>query len=1068
MQTLTNSNLVKQLYWRTLLSIALIIVLIGGAAWGIQTITYNQKIAVETALFRKDCQENIDFIEKYWFQQFKVLAASLDRFMLSGRWDPVSLKDFFSSHLRDDALFYLVLTDGDGKVMFGNDRVALAVGERFTPGGNSGWHYSLQKNKIFHFNSHEFSTGTGGHVNLVVMTPVDATLLNQIAFSDITLSLFWQGRMIASSEVAQSAPLSKLHCTNQSHDDGTDVQECLLWSPFSRESPVLVIHKHIHPFFSFRDLVGVVSGVLAVSVLLLYALLGSWFWSQVRRIRRLGEFCSRYDLDRPVAPMVMSLLEQVGRPRNDEIASVAESLAQLVRGVEQKIQEREFAARKAIESEQQLREITSTIGDGVLVLDQSGKVTFFNPQGERLLGWKAEELLGQNSHQTLHCTRPDGSCNPGESCPVHQTVCSGIPARIYEDYFVRRDGSFLPVALSSAPILRQGVLAGAVVTFQDITEHLKMKKMVEESQQRFRELFNTANDAIYVIALTEDGSFGRFLEVNDATCLRYGYSREEFLQLTPAAINPTEERNDLHALAAHIRRQRHVTFERRHQTRHGQIIPVEVNARLFEFQGQTAVLSLARDISERKHNEQIMQENEQRFRSLVNSLRDAVLVFNSRGSILLLNHNGSRMFGYEKIGFLDRPVATLFSQDRGGVPWALSLPRFEASDQDNLALTMEGTARRLNGEEFPVEVSLSSWTRHGERLYAAVIRDISERQLLEKRDLRAFINRIAISALLEVALEPLSLRRKLEVAMDIIHTVPRWATQAKGSIMLLNDHGDLELVVERHLSHHLLDRCRRIPMGHCLCGRAAQSKELVFSNEVDSRHEISFDGMQPHGHYCVPILLHGQCLGVLNLYVEAGHLQDHDEVAFLTTVANTLAGLIERGRIEEKIRHMANHDLLTGLPNRAMFHEHLQQQLRQTARRQRALVLAFLDLDRFKQVNDTLGHEAGDELLKLVTVRLRQCLRQSDILARLGGDEFTIILPEVEHPSDAATVAEKIIRSLQEPFDILGHSCRIGVSIGMSCYPKDGETAEDLLQMADQAMYSVKHSGRNAFAFFND
>ncbi len=343
---------------------------------------------------------------------------------------------------------------------------------------------------------------------------------------------------------------------------------------------------------------------------------------------------------------------------------------------------------------------------------------------------------------------------------------------------------------------------------------------------------------------------------------------------------------------------------------------------------------------------------------------------------------------------------------------------------------------------------------------------IDKLNILADRDLRAYVNRIALSALLEIGIEPLSLHRKLEVALEIILTVPWLAIQYKGSIFLVTEDEQLEMVAQKNLDNHLLQACQRVRYGVCLCGKAAQSRQMVFADALDWRHDILLDGIQEHGHYCLPILLQGKLLGVLNIYVDHKHPYDPEEEAFLTTIANTLAGVIDRGLADDRVRHMASHDALTGLPNRMLFHELLNQEVRRAARYQQTLAVGFIDLDHFKAVNDTLGHEAGDHLLQAVSARTRQQLRESDTLARMGGDEFALILPTIGDRDNAIAVCNKIVQALSEPFIIQENTCHIGASIGLSLFPAHGQLVDALLQTADQAMYTVKKGGRNGVAVY--
>ncbi len=173
----------------------------------------------------------------------------------------------------------------------------------------------------------------------------------------------------------------------------------------------------------------------------------------------------------------------------------------------------------------------------------------------------------------------------------------------------------------------------------------------------------------------------------------------------------------------------------------------------------------------------------------------------------------------------------------------------------------------------------------------------------------------------------------------------------------------------------------------------------------------------------------------------------------------------QRKEAEARIRHMANFDMLTDLPNRSLFQDRLAQALALARRDNHTGALLFLDLDRFKEVNDRLGHDAGDRLLKAVAGRLREQVRASDTVARLAGDEFTVILPHVETPRDASLVAEKIIASISEPFDLNSEMAFIGVSIGIALFPAHGDCVEEILKASDRAMYLAKDAGRNTYRF---
>jgi diguanylate cyclase (GGDEF)-like protein len=170
----------------------------------------------------------------------------------------------------------------------------------------------------------------------------------------------------------------------------------------------------------------------------------------------------------------------------------------------------------------------------------------------------------------------------------------------------------------------------------------------------------------------------------------------------------------------------------------------------------------------------------------------------------------------------------------------------------------------------------------------------------------------------------------------------------------------------------------------------------------------------------------------------------------------------------ELISHVAHHDNLTGLPNRILFYDRLNQEIRKALRNKESIAVLFLDLDGFKNINDTLGHDVGDVLLREAATRIVACVRNSDTVARIGGDEFTVILPSMNTRNSINPVAERIVEAIATPFMLNGKKCHITVSIGIALYPGNGRTAEQLVKIADAAMYLAKNSGRNCYHFVSD
>jgi diguanylate cyclase (GGDEF)-like protein len=209
-----------------------------------------------------------------------------------------------------------------------------------------------------------------------------------------------------------------------------------------------------------------------------------------------------------------------------------------------------------------------------------------------------------------------------------------------------------------------------------------------------------------------------------------------------------------------------------------------------------------------------------------------------------------------------------------------------------------------------------------------------------------------------------------------------------------------------------------------------------------------------------------QVLGSFAIYYRQSQSPSDDQRTLVASAVHLAGIAIDRARAESRIQHMAHHDDLTGLPNRTLLQDRIATSI-ETARRDRSrTAVLMIDLDRFKHVNDSLGHETGDTLLKEVAERLKRCVRATDTISRLGGDEFVVSLPDVGFDLTASTVAAKVMHELEAPFFIRNQPVKLGASIGISLYPEDGDTAQDLLRMADTAMYAAKKSGRGQYCYF--
>ncbi|HEX7810287.1 MAG TPA: diguanylate cyclase [Burkholderiales bacterium] len=259
------------------------------------------------------------------------------------------------------------------------------------------------------------------------------------------------------------------------------------------------------------------------------------------------------------------------------------------------------------------------------------------------------------------------------------------------------------------------------------------------------------------------------------------------------------------------------------------------------------------------------------------------------------------------------------------------------------------------------------------------------------------------------------------------------------------------------------------PPGVGLAGRVWQMDEPLWIADVSTddrmlRKELAREaGLR--GAFLFPITTAGKTLGVFSFWSRATREPEERLRQAIRVVGSQIGQFLRRKQAEEYMQYLATHDGLTRLPNRVMFSELLNVAIESARRYRRQFAVEFIDLDRFKLVNDTLGHEAGDQLLREISARLKVTLRASDMVARLGGDEFVVLLQELEDASEAGEVADKILAAIARPVIIFGQECHVTGSIGISIFPADAQDESSLMRNADTAMYAAKSGGRNKYRF---
>lgn len=558
---------------------------------------------------------------------------------------------------------------------------------------------------------------------------------------------------------------------------------------------------------------------------------------------------------------------------------------------------------------------------------------------------------------------------------------------------------------------------------------IKIEAALRESEERYRTLFDRSPDAIFLIEPHEDSTNWKIVDCNTTACEMNGYEREEIIGQCIDMFHqvPCSAEHWMETLR-YLRQHKRKFVQTSHCRKDGTKFPIEASLHLITIDGREMLLGIDRDVTERYLAEAARSESEEKYQTLFDRIPDGIVLIDISNDdiwpIVDCNKAFCQMNGYTSEDLIGNDIDMLNnspSGKKGRLEYLIRL-RQERSIRE------EVTHRRKDGSTYIVETR-GNFVIIGTREYLLGIdRDITDRLTIE-------------NALRE---NEIKYRTLFDRSPDAIFLI---SLRNESSHWPIIDCNEAACRMNGYERSELLGKTIDIIHPEALpLEIKQQSLESLRKNSTQSEE-----------------FLHRK---------KDGTIFPVEVVRSLITLngEETLLGIdrdiTERKQAEEIIRHQAFYDRLTGLPNRTLFSDRISLALSHVRRTDGVLAVIFLDLDRFKLINETLGHDVGDKLLQNVADRLSMCMREGDTVARFGGDEFIILLPEIHRMEDVALFAETILESFKRPFILRDMELFITVSIGIAVYPHDGDDADKLLINADAAQSRAKEHGRNNYQYY--
>ena len=602
----------------------------------------------------------------------------------------------------------------------------------------------------------------------------------------------------------------------------------------------------------------------------------------------------------------------------------------------------------------------------------------------------------------------------------------------------------------------------AIGTCQDITERMT----AEEDLRRFSAAMDATSDAIYLV----DRSSMRFVHVNEAACRMQGRPREELLALGPEGVLSTprvelERAYDV-MIASGVPAQ---PVEMLRTRRDGSQAWVELRRHAQPSGKGWTIVTVVRDITDQRASDEKLR----RFRAAMDVSGDGILLID-RASMRYIDVNQTLcdLTGRTREELLGMTPMDVFNANRDTLECD-----YDAiiADNHSSATKVEGQYRRKDGSVIPIETRRSALLTDDGWVIVGTVRDITERKASEDRIVQ--LNRVHAvlsginSLIVRVSDRDELFRKACRIAVEEGGFRMAWIGVVDRSLMKIvpvasagTDDAFMASV------KGLFSSTEDLPMGNSKAAWAIREKQAVVFNDSQNDPRIVL-GKNPTGSQfrsmaILPLIVAGEAVGVLVLYAGEIDFFHEQELKLLTELAGDIAFAIDHIEKQERLNYLAYYDVLTGLANRSLFLERVAQYMRSAASGGHKLALFFVDVERFKNINDSLGRPAGDALLKQVADWLTAGGGDPNLVARVGADHFAVVMPEVKRDADVARFLENRIDDFREhPFRLNDAVFRIAIKVGVALFPDDGTDADTLFRNAEAALKKAKARG-DRYLFF--